>query len=227
MALAGEGGRIGLCEAERRGTSTPPRIRMTGSSAYKRDPRVDEYSSGYRIGSSTSASVRDLIHGADPEVTETIKRTVQPYSSFKETSAPSSRPRTTSTSSSTTTASSPTQKVSSPPDRPDKTARPFVPTRRAHRPASPDSHAQQIIADDRAGGGANSSATTRRPIEGTHDSPLCTTNFRPLSVVTRNTVRPPEPAVRERRDSCSDRPREHVAHRVRFWQPWAISARRR
>ncbi len=48
--------------------------------AYTRDPRVDSY-----IGAlpdwqqEICQEVRDLVHAADPEVTETIKRTVQPY----------------------------------------------------------------------------------------------------------------------------------------------------
>ena len=48
--------------------------------AYKRDPRVDEY-----IGQLPAwqqeicQGLRELIHRADPEVIETIKRTVQPY----------------------------------------------------------------------------------------------------------------------------------------------------
>ena len=47
---------------------------------YQRDPRVDEY-----IGplpewqQEICHRVRDLAHEADPEVVETIKRTVQPY----------------------------------------------------------------------------------------------------------------------------------------------------
>ena len=47
---------------------------------YARDPRVDAY-----IGllppwqQEVCARVRDLVHEADPEVAETIKRTVQPY----------------------------------------------------------------------------------------------------------------------------------------------------
>lgn len=47
---------------------------------YQRDPRVDAYLDGLpawqrHIGQ----QVRDLVHAADPEVVETIKRTVQPY----------------------------------------------------------------------------------------------------------------------------------------------------
>jgi hypothetical protein len=48
--------------------------------AYRTDPRVDAY-----IGSlpgwqqQICRQVRDLVHAADPEVEETVKRTVQPY----------------------------------------------------------------------------------------------------------------------------------------------------
>jgi hypothetical protein len=48
--------------------------------AYIADPRVDAY-----IGAlpdwqqAICREVRELVHGADPEVTETIKRTKQPY----------------------------------------------------------------------------------------------------------------------------------------------------
>src|SRR5580693_1751016 len=47
---------------------------------YPTDPRVDDY-----IGAlpdwqqAICREVRDLVHAADPEVTETIKRTTQPY----------------------------------------------------------------------------------------------------------------------------------------------------
>ncbi|MER7128413.1 DUF1801 domain-containing protein [Streptosporangium saharense] len=47
---------------------------------YRTDPRVDDY-----IGAlpgwqqDICRRVRDLIHAADPEVTETVKRTVRPY----------------------------------------------------------------------------------------------------------------------------------------------------
>jgi hypothetical protein len=48
--------------------------------AYVEDPRVDAYLDALpdwqrEIGS----RVRDLVHAADPDVVETIKRTVQPY----------------------------------------------------------------------------------------------------------------------------------------------------
>jgi hypothetical protein len=48
--------------------------------SYRRDPRVDAYVDALpdwqrRI----CRQVRDLVHSADPDVQETIKRTVQPY----------------------------------------------------------------------------------------------------------------------------------------------------
>src|SRR3954467_10272552 len=47
---------------------------------YERDPRVDEYLDrlpGWQ--QEICLRLRDLIHEADPEIEETIKRTVQPY----------------------------------------------------------------------------------------------------------------------------------------------------
>src|SRR5947207_9558197 len=48
--------------------------------SYVKDPRVDAYldrlPAWQRV---TGNRVRDLVHEADPEVVETIKRTVQPY----------------------------------------------------------------------------------------------------------------------------------------------------
>ena len=53
---------------------------MTGSSGYKGDPRVDEYIERLPDWQQrTCQRLRELIHDADPDVTETIKRTVQPY----------------------------------------------------------------------------------------------------------------------------------------------------
>jgi hypothetical protein len=48
--------------------------------AYERDPRIDSYLDALpdwqrQLGQ----ELRTLIHGADPEIVETIKRTVQPY----------------------------------------------------------------------------------------------------------------------------------------------------
>ena len=50
------------------------------AATYAKDPRVDEYIE--KLPSWQQAicqEVRDLVHAADPEVVETIKRTVQPY----------------------------------------------------------------------------------------------------------------------------------------------------
>jgi hypothetical protein len=52
---------------------------MNGMS-YPTDPRVDDYIDrlpGWQ--QDICREVRDLVHAADPEVAETIKRTVQPY----------------------------------------------------------------------------------------------------------------------------------------------------
>jgi hypothetical protein len=47
---------------------------------YARDPRVDAYIDGLREWQQAICrQVRDLVHAADVEVTETIKRTRQPY----------------------------------------------------------------------------------------------------------------------------------------------------
>jgi len=47
---------------------------------YVADPRVDAYIDGLPgWQQAICREVRDLVHGADPEVTETIKRTRQPY----------------------------------------------------------------------------------------------------------------------------------------------------
>jgi hypothetical protein len=48
--------------------------------ANRRDPRVDAYIDGLPEGQGAIfREVRDLIHEAEPEIEETIKRTVQPY----------------------------------------------------------------------------------------------------------------------------------------------------
>jgi hypothetical protein len=48
--------------------------------AYVKDPRVDAYIDALpEWQQAVCQEVRDLVHTADPEVTETIKRTVQPY----------------------------------------------------------------------------------------------------------------------------------------------------
>jgi hypothetical protein len=47
---------------------------------YGTDPRVDAYIDALPDWQQAIChQVRDLVHGADPEVVETIKRTVQPY----------------------------------------------------------------------------------------------------------------------------------------------------
>src|SRR6478735_5454469 len=47
---------------------------------YVKDPRVDAYLEALPAWQREVFSrVRDLVHAADPEVEETIKRTVQPY----------------------------------------------------------------------------------------------------------------------------------------------------
>src|SRR5437016_13971458 len=47
---------------------------------YAADPRVDAYIDALpEWQQAICREVRDLVHGADPEVTETIKRTRQPY----------------------------------------------------------------------------------------------------------------------------------------------------
>jgi hypothetical protein len=48
--------------------------------SYAKDPRVDDYIDRLpEWQQAVCRRVRDLVHGADPEVEETIKRTVQPY----------------------------------------------------------------------------------------------------------------------------------------------------
>jgi hypothetical protein len=48
--------------------------------AYQKDPRVDEYIDALPVWQQDICQqVRDLVHAADSEVVETIKRRVQPY----------------------------------------------------------------------------------------------------------------------------------------------------
>jgi hypothetical protein len=48
--------------------------------SYEKDPRVDEYIATLpEWQQRVCQEVRDLVHEADPEVEETIKRRVQPY----------------------------------------------------------------------------------------------------------------------------------------------------
>jgi hypothetical protein len=53
---------------------------VSASKEYARDPRVDEYIDALPDWQRRLChQLRDLIHAADPEMVETIKRTVQPY----------------------------------------------------------------------------------------------------------------------------------------------------
>jgi hypothetical protein len=53
---------------------------MSSGTGDKRDPRVDAYIANLPDWQGAICrQVRDLVHAADPEVEETIKRTVQPY----------------------------------------------------------------------------------------------------------------------------------------------------
>jgi hypothetical protein len=50
------------------------------TAAYQKDPRVDAYIDALpEWQQAICRHVRDLVHAADPEVSETIKRTRQPY----------------------------------------------------------------------------------------------------------------------------------------------------
>lgn len=52
----------------------------TADMTYRTDPRVDTYINRLPAWQATVCQqVRDLVHDADPEVTETIKRSIQPY----------------------------------------------------------------------------------------------------------------------------------------------------
>ena len=49
-------------------------------SNYPKDKRVDDYISSLPVWQQIFAKqVREIVHAADPEVTETIKRSIQPY----------------------------------------------------------------------------------------------------------------------------------------------------
>ncbi|MDT4905256.1 MAG: hypothetical protein QOH52_3272 [Pseudonocardiales bacterium] len=55
-------------------------IERMSPGTYERDPRVDAYIDALPTWQQDICHrVRDLVHEADPEVTETIKRTSQPY----------------------------------------------------------------------------------------------------------------------------------------------------
>src|SRR6266699_2170897 len=69
-------GRIG----SRKTTKRTHKWYHTSMSAYQTDSRIDEYIHtlpGWQ--QELCRQVRDLVHAADPDVTETIKRTKQPY----------------------------------------------------------------------------------------------------------------------------------------------------
>jgi hypothetical protein len=52
----------------------------TSPKAYERDPRVDDYIARLPDWQQDICrQLRDLVHAIDPEMAETIKRTVQPY----------------------------------------------------------------------------------------------------------------------------------------------------
>ncbi|KAA0021171.1 DUF1801 domain-containing protein [Antrihabitans cavernicola] len=53
---------------------------MAGKPTYQVDPRVDDYIDALPDWQQDICrQVRDIVHDVDPEVVETIKRTVQPY----------------------------------------------------------------------------------------------------------------------------------------------------
>jgi hypothetical protein len=53
---------------------------MEASVSYEKDPRVDEYIDAIPDWQQEICrSVRDIVHGADREIEETVKRRVQPY----------------------------------------------------------------------------------------------------------------------------------------------------
>ena len=53
---------------------------MASGQAYVKDPRVDDYIRALPTWQQEICEqVRDIVHAADPEVEETIKRSVQPY----------------------------------------------------------------------------------------------------------------------------------------------------
>jgi hypothetical protein len=59
--------------------SGPPAEPVSAPS-YERDPRVDAYIDALPAWQQdVCRQVRDLVHAADPEVQETVKRRVQPY----------------------------------------------------------------------------------------------------------------------------------------------------
>ena len=58
----------------------PRAIALTAAAAYERDPRVDAYVASLPAWQQElCGELRELIHAVDPEIVETIKRTVRPY----------------------------------------------------------------------------------------------------------------------------------------------------
>jgi hypothetical protein len=56
------------------------KVMSASHSGYARDPRVDDYLSGLpEWQQELCQRLRDLIHAADPEIAETIKRKIRPY----------------------------------------------------------------------------------------------------------------------------------------------------
>ena len=120
---------------------------------YPTDPRVDAYIDALPAWQQAIyRQVRDLVHAADPGVTETIKRTTRPCFVLNGNICALQAAKDHVNVSSTTAPSSPTLRASSPagmttrpPVRwPSATARPST------RPLT--AVVRQIIADNRAGG---------------------------------------------------------------------------
>src|SRR5436305_7991054 len=66
--------------SRRRNSRAPTEKEDLDLMPYERDPRVDHYIDALPAWQrELCQQLRDLIHAADPEITETIKRTVQPY----------------------------------------------------------------------------------------------------------------------------------------------------
>ena len=58
----------------------PERARVSVSNANERDPRVDDYIAGLPDWQRRLCEqLRDLVHAAEPEIAETVKRKVLPY----------------------------------------------------------------------------------------------------------------------------------------------------
>lgn len=69
-----------MAERPFRSNLTSLSILISVGVTYLTDPRVDVYIDAlHQWQQAICSQVRDLVHTADPEVTETIKRTTQPY----------------------------------------------------------------------------------------------------------------------------------------------------